>query len=108
MSEIEKLRLDVNDIKKDMETLIRHDKKFNNSIDNLELIISDLKLTSSIFREQNKNIPERVRCLEDKTIVNELIKTAGWVLLGIFVTAIVQQHFFATKENQDYSIQRGK
>ena len=91
-----------------MESILRHEKKFNESIDNLELIIADLKLTTSVFREQNKNIPERVRCLEDKTIITEFIKTAGWFLLGILLTAIVQQQFFATKEKEDYSIQKSK
>lgn len=92
----------------DMESILRHEKKFNESIDNLELIVADLKLTTSVFREQNKNIPERVRCLEDKTIITEFIKTAGWFLLGILLTAIVQQQFFATKEKEDYSIQKSK
>jgi len=108
MEETEKLWLAVTELRKDMETGIRHDKKFNSSIDNLEFIVADFKLSLSLFKEQNKNIPERVRILEDKSIVTEFVKVAGWFIVGAFISAFVMQSFTATKENQDYSIQKSK
>lgn len=104
----DKLVLDVNSLKKDMESVKRHEDKFNKWFDTSELVIADLKLTSGIFREQIKDLPQRVRALEDKSIVTEIIKVAGWGVVGAFISAFIMQNFTATKEKQDYSIKKSK
>lgn len=104
MTELERIaKLEFN-----METVLRHEKKFNDSIDLLEMASADLKLTTTLISEQFKEIPSRVRKLEDKSIVTEIIKTGGWVILGFILSAFFQNQFIATKEKKYYSIQKNK
>jgi hypothetical protein len=107
-SEFYKLRLEINDLKKDMETVMRHEKKFNDSIDNLELASADLRTTITLFSQQMKELPSRVRALEDKSIITETLKIGGWFIVGAFVYAFANNLYEATKEKNQYSIQKNK
>jgi len=104
--------LEINNLKKDMESVLRHEKKFNDSIDNLELIIADLKLTISLFNEKFKDLPVKVRALEDKenskSKLNEVAEKLAWILVGGLIAAFIHQNFVATKETPQYKVQSEK
>ena len=103
---------DIINLKKDMESVLRHEKKFNDSIDNLELVIADLKLTLSLFNERFKDLPLKVRTLEDKdkskSKANEIIEKLAWIIVGGLIVAIIHQNFIATKETPQYKVQSEK
>lgn len=94
-----------------MEALIRHDNKFSRAITDFDMSIKDINLsimkinmTIEHFAETN----ERLRKLEDKSIVIESLKSAGWAFLLIILAAYFGQLFIATKEDTNYKIESTK
>lgn len=107
----DKLVLDVNGLKKDMEVTMRHDTKFTKAIDSFDLSIKDINLSLLTINNTLSNfseIPKKVRVLEDKSITQSLMERGLWFVLGIVISVFIQNQFIATKENQDYSIQKTK
>ena len=110
-SELQKICLEINNLKKDMEVTIRHDAKFSKAIDDFDLSIKDINLsllTINNTLSNFKDIPTKVRILEDKSITQSLLERGLWFVLGIVISVFIQNQFIATKENQDYSIQKSK
>ena len=104
--------IEINNIKKDMETLVRHEIKFNETVDRIESTID--RLSESIFKinltlESFNELPKSVRKLEDKSIVMELIKSFGWFVIGALIMGYVGQLFIAnSKDKTEYKIERTK
>lgn len=107
----ENILVDIAKLKEQMESTIRHDKKFTDAIDNFDLAIKDINISLVVINgtlSQFKDIPSKVRILEDKSITQSLMERGLWFVLGIVISVFIQNQFIATKENQDYSIQKTK
>ena len=98
-------------LKEKMEAKTRHDTKFSKAIDDFDMAIRDLNIsiikinaTLDTFKEH----PDRLRKLEDKSIVVEIIKNLGWVILIIILTAYAGNFFVATKEEHNYNLEKSK
>ncbi len=100
--------IEINNLKKDMETVLRHEKKFSDSIDLLEITIADLNLTVKIFNDKLKDLPEKVRKLEDKYIFVDVLNKLAWIGIGAFIAVLVNQNFVATRDKHDYSVEKHK
>ena len=105
------LKIEINSLKKDMETRIRHEERLTRTIENLEVLIENLnvnyyQVNSSLLHF--KDVPERLRKQEEKTIVNDLIKSGGWAILLILMAAYAGQYFSAIKEKNEYKIEKTK
>lgn len=103
--------IEIEKIKEKMETIARHDTKFSKAIDDFDMALKDINmsilkinLTLEKFNETN----ERLRKLEDKSIVIESLKSAGWAFLLIILAAYFGQLFIATKEENNYKIEKTK
>jgi hypothetical protein len=100
--------LEINTVKNDVQSLKNHEKKFNDSIDRFELVIADLNLTVKIFNEKFKDLPEKVRKLEDRSILSQAIERLVWITVGALAVSFVNQNFVATNKKNEYSIQKDK
>lgn len=96
---------DIISLKKDMESVLRHEKKFSDSIDLLEITIADLNLTVKIFNEKFKDLPDKVRKLEDKSIFMQVFEKLAWIAVGALIVSMVNQKFIAPKEEKTYGIE---
>ena len=81
--------IEINNLKKDMETRERHEVKLTKTIENLEIIID--KLNDNYFQVNSslahlKDLPERLRKLEDKSIVYDLIKVGIGIVMYVLIT----------------------
>ena len=88
-----------------MESVLRHEKKFSDSIDLLEITIADLNLTVKIFNEKFKDLPDKVRKLEDKSIFMQVFEKLAWIAVGALIVSMVNQKFIAPKEEKTYGIE---
>jgi len=98
-------------LKKDMEAKTRHDSKFSKAIEDFDMAIKDLNVSIvkiNATLEHFKDTESRLRKLEDKSIVVELVKNLGWVILTILLTAYLGQFFIATKEEKGYNLESNK
>lgn len=103
--------IDILNLKKDMETRIRHEERLMKTIENLENLVD--KLNTNYFEINSnllhfKDVPDRVRKLEDKSIVLSMIEKGLWFIIGIGITVIIEQKFIATKEENGYKIEKHK
>ena len=104
--------IEINNIKKDMETLMRHEIKFNETVNRIEMTID--RLSESIYKinltlESFNELPKSVRKLEDKSIVVELIKSFGWFVIGALIMGYAGQLFVQqSKDKTSYKIERTK
>lgn len=96
---------DIISLKKDMESVLKHEKKFSDSIDLLEITIADLNLTVKIFNEKFKDLPDKVRKLEDRSIFMQVFEKLAWIAVGALIVSMVNQKFIATKEEKTYGIE---
>jgi len=83
--------IEINNLKKDMETRERHEVRLTKTIENLEVIID--KLNDNYFQVNSslshlKDLPDRLRKLEDKSIVYDLIKVG----IGIAIYVIISNY----------------
>lgn len=102
--------IEINNLKKDMETRIRHEERLTKTIENLEVLVDKLntnyyQINSSLLHI--KDIPEKVRKLEDKSIVITLIEKGLWFIIGIGITVIIQQNYIATTRGKEkYNVEK--
>ena len=97
--------IEINNLKKDMESVLRHEKKFSDSIDLLGITIADLNLTVKIFNEKFKDLPDKVRKLEDKSIFMQVFEKLAWIAVGALIVSMVNQKIIAPKEEKTYGIE---
>jgi hypothetical protein len=103
--------LSIEKLKNDMERIKDHEVKFNKTIERVEEkvdLLSDTTLNINANLLHFKDFPQRIRKLEDKSIVNESLKSLGWILLVIFITAYVGNFFVTKEERKGYKIESTK
>lgn len=101
--------LEIQNLKKDMESVLRHEKKFTDSIDRFELVIADLNLTIKLLQPKVVDLPERVRKLEDKSLIIDFVNKLAWLIIGALIASYAGQIVFpSTKERSDYKIEKSK
>lgn len=71
----------------------------------LEITIADLNLTVKIFNEKFKDLPDKVRKLEDKSIFMQVFEKLAWIAVGALIVSMVNQKFIAPKEEKTYGIE---
>lgn len=103
--------IEINSLKKDMETRERHEKAIVESLKNLNVTVD--KLNENYFQVNSsllhiKDVPERLRKLEDKSITQSLIEKGLWFVLGVGISVFIQQQYVAIKERQEYKIEKTK
>lgn len=90
----------------DMENRVSHEERTIKAIEKIEEFMN--KIDKNYYEVNStllhiKDIPERVRKLEDKSIITTIIEKGLWFILGIGITIIIQQRFVApTKDEHIY------
>lgn len=108
---ITEMIIEINSLKKDMESVRNHEKKFNATIDRVENSIDSIEksvIKIDMALEHFKDIPLKIRSLEDKSIVYDLLKLGLGILLGAILTNYVDNQFVATREKNEYKIEKTK
>lgn len=103
--------IELNNIKKDMERIKDHEDKFNKTIERVESKVDSLTSTTIEINStliHFKDMPDRVRKLEDKSIVTDLIKLGLGICLGIFITNYVENLMAYNRDKNDYKIEKHK
>lgn len=103
--------IEINGLKKDMERIKDHETKFNRTIDRVEESIDTIEksvIKIEMALEHFKDIPDKIRKLEDKSIVYDLLKMGLGIFLGVIITNYVEDQFMATREKNDYKIEKHK
>ena len=98
-------------LKKDMETMTRHDGKFEKAIDSFDMAIRDinvsvLKINSTL--DSFKDLPDKVRKLEDKSLIAGFVEKLLWIAVGAFLTVFINENYIATREKNEYKIEKRK
>lgn len=94
--------IEINNLKKDMETRERHETKLTKTIENLEIIID--KLNDNYFQVNSslahlKDLPDRLRKLEDKSIIYDLLKVGIGIVLYVLISNYTEEIRYV-KENK--------
>ena len=93
-----------------MEVLDRHHGYYKEKFGGIELMLEELKyfsINTNNSIDHFKDIPDRVRKLEDKSIVITLIEKGLWFIIGIGITVIIQQNYIATtREKEKYNVEK--
>jgi len=102
------LKMDVTKLKEQMEEKHRHDNKFEKAIDSLDMAIRDinvsvLKINSTL--DSFKELPDKVRKLEDKSIFMQVFEKLAWIAVGALIVSMVNQKIIAPKEEKTYGIE---
>jgi len=79
------------EITKDVEHLKEHSDKVINVIE-------------TGFKELN----EKVRKLEDRSVIGQFLEKFMWLGIGAFVTILVHQNYIAVSNKQEYKIEKQK
>jgi len=103
--------LKIQQVENKIERLQDHHKHYRENIDELFTFVQDVKL--SLVKIENaidktKDIPERIRKLEDKSLFLEIIEKVAWIAVGALVAGYVGQTYIAPKEkyNQEKTASR--
>jgi len=100
--------IEINNLKKDMERIKDHEQKFNRVLDRLEEkvdLLSDTTLNINSTLLHLKDIPDRIRKLEDKSIVYDLVKLGLGIMLGVFITNYVGDLMVNNRDKNEYKIE---
>ena len=105
------LKIEINNLKKDMESVRNHELKFNRTIERVENSIDTIEksvIKIDMALEHFKDIPNKIRSLEDKSIIYDMFKLALGIILGVIITSYVEDQFMATREKNEYKIEKHK
>ena len=105
------LKIDVTKLKEQMEVKHRHDNKFEKAIDSFDMAIRDinvsvLKINSTL--DNFKDLPDKVRKLEDKSLIAGFVEKLLWIAVGAFLTVFINENYIATREKNEYKIEKRK
>lgn len=105
------LKIDVTKLKEQMEAKHRHDNKFEKAIDSFDMAIRDinvsvLKINSTL--DSFKDLPHKVRKLEDKSLIAGFVEKLLWIAVGAFLTVFINENYIATREKNEYKIEKRK
>jgi GTP1/Obg family GTP-binding protein len=89
-----------------METIERHHKYYRENIDELFTFVQDVKISLVKIEnaiDKNKDLPERMRKQEDKSIFLEIVEKIAWIAVGALVAGYISQTYIApkAKDNQE-------
>lgn len=103
--------IEINDLKKDMETRIRHEEnilktmaKLSETTERVDKSCYEINVTLLHL----KDIPDRLRKLEDKSIVYDLIKLGLGIVLGVIINGYVQNNFIEPKRENKHQYEKTK
>ena len=105
------LKIDVTKLKEQMEAKHRHDNKFEKAIDSFDIAIRDinvsiLKINATL--DHFKDLPDKVRKLEDKSLIAGFVEKLLWIAVGAFITVFINEKYIATREKNEYKIEKRK
>ena len=108
---ITELKIDVTKLKEQMEAKHRHDNKFEKAIDSFDMAIRDMnisvqKINSTL--DNFKDLPDKVRKLEDKSLIAAFVEKLLWIAVGAFLTVFINENYIATREKNEYKIEKRK
>jgi len=91
-----------------IEALNRHEKKFNDKLDSIDLSILSLSTNVSKVLSEIKGVPEKVREMElekakNDSYVNNFVKPFFIFFIGIVSTYVFQNVIFANREEKSYN-----
>lgn len=92
-----------------MEVLDRHHNFYKEKFGSIELMLEELKyfsINTNNSIDHFKDIPDKVRKLEDKSLVFSLIEKGLWFVIGVAISIMIQQNYIATKERNEYKIEK--
>lgn len=81
--------IEINNLKKDMETRERHEKRLMQTLENLENMVDSLDknyLGVNNSLAHLKDLPDRLRKLEDKSIIYDLIKVGIGIVIYVLIS----------------------
>lgn len=92
-----------------VERIEQHHAKYSQNFDELFIFMQDFKVTlvrieNSI--EKTADLPEKVRKLEDKSVVFDLIKIAIGIAIGAIITGYVSQNLAPIREKEGYNLEQ--
>lgn len=91
-----------------MEVLDRHHGYYKEKFGGIELMLEELKyfsINTNNSIDHFKDIPDRVRKLEDKSIFMQVFEKLAWIAVGALIVSMVNQKFIAPKEEKTYGIE---
>lgn len=105
------LKIDITKLKEQMEAKHRHDTKFEKTIDSFDVSIRDinvsvLKINATL--DHFKDLPDKVRKLEDKSLIAGFVEKLLWIAVGAFITVFINEKYIATREKNEYKIEKRK
>jgi len=113
MSEKENLQevIDRTKLQMKVETIERHHAHFRSQFDELFVFMQDFKV--SLVRIENNiektaDLPERVRKIEDKGILTEVIKVGIGIAIGALISGYANQNLVPTREKNEFKTEQTK
>lgn len=108
---ITNMKIEITKLKEQMEAKNRHESKFEKAIDDFDMAIRDinvsvLKINTTL--DNFKDIPDKVRKLEDRTLVSAFVEKLLWIAVGAFLTVFINENYIATREKNEYKIEKTK
>jgi hypothetical protein len=88
-----------------------HHKYFRDNIDELFVFVQDVRISLVKIEnaiDKNKDLPERMRKQEDKSIFLVIVEKAAWLAIGALIAGYVSQGFIMPKNkyNQEKTASR--
>ena len=86
--------IEINNLKKDMETRERHEKRLMETLENIDATVD--KLNQNYFQVNSslahlKDLPDRLRKLEDKSIIYDLLKVGIGIVLYVLISNYTEE-----------------
>lgn len=102
--------IEMTKIKGQIETIERHHNKYTKDFDTLFAFMQDFKV--SLIRiensiEKTSDLPEKVRKLEDKSVVIDLLKIAIGIAIGALISGYVGQNLIPSRETDRHKTEVG-
>lgn len=97
-----------------IESLDRHEKKFNERLDSIDLSILSLNSNVTKVLSEIRGVPEKVREIElerakNDSYINNFVKPFFIFFIGMVCTYVFQNFVFAHKEDKnEYKTERSK
>jgi hypothetical protein len=98
---------------KNVESLDRHEKKFNTRLDGIDLSLIDVNTTLKVILSKVDKLPERVHAMElekaENRYLNSVVKPVFIFLIGMFSSYLFNNVVVANRdEKQFYKKERNK
>jgi hypothetical protein len=95
-----------------IEVIDRHHNFYKEKFSGIELMLEELKyfsINTNNSIDKFKDIPEKVRKLEDKSLIVDFVNKLAWFIIGVLITNYIGQIVFSTtKERTNYKTEKIK